>query len=149
MKQYIKDYILEQLDDNQGRTVYACDLASELYNNDNMTGSIDCNRYESEQFLTEHKDEFVNIIKYWKIHGGADFSNQLAIDYFENPEKAHCNLVFTYVDAVVNLIMAKEYQGRDIWDEQIELDDAMIGWIKENLDDAIDAGFDDMDAYNE
>ena len=149
MKNYIKDYILEKLDENKGRTVYACDLASELYNDDNITGSITCGRRESEEFLTEYRDEFVNVIKYWKFNAGEDFSNQIAIDYFENPEKAHCVLVFAYVDAVINTIMQKEYRGRDIWNEQIDLDGAMIAWIKENLDDAINATFDDMDAYNE
>lgn len=143
MKEYIKEYILSNIEDMAGRTVYMCDLSSYLYESDNMTGSITCNRAEAEEFLTEHKAEFVNVLKYWKFHAGDEFSNNIAIDYFENPEKAHCILVFAYVDAVLNLYLGQ----RDDWNEEKEITPEFIEEIKNNIDSMIDAGFADMDSY--
>ena len=98
MKDYIKEYILDNLEDMTGRTVYMCDLSSYLYESDNMTGSITCNRADAEEFLTEYKDEFVNVLKYWKFHAGEEFSNNIAIDYFENPEKVRQNIIEVALD---------------------------------------------------
>lgn len=149
MKNYIKNYIIANLDNMEGTTHYICDLAGALYESDSIVGSITYNRAESEEFITEHKAEYANVLAYWKMNAGADFANKLALDYFNNPEKAHCALVFTYVDAVLNHILGQEYKGEDIWNDQREINADLIQWIKDNLDAGIDAGFADMDSYNE
>lgn len=143
MKNYIKDYIIDRLDDLQGRSIYLCDFASYLYESDNINGSITCNRAESLEFITEHQTEYRNVIKYWNFHSGAEFSTENALAFFDNPEKAHCFLVFCYVDAILNLWLGK----RDDWNEEKEITPDFIQQIKENLDDMIDAGFDDLDSY--
>lgn len=37
--------------------------------------------------------------------------------------------------------------GRDIWNEQIEINDEFIKWIVDNLDNATDNGFNDLMGY--
>lgn len=142
-KEYMKNYILEKLENMEGTTCYICDLSGDLYQDDNINGTITFNRAEAEQFIKEHVDEYKNTIKYWNFHAGAEFSNNIALAYFENSEKAHCLLVFCYVDAILNLWLGK----RDDWNEEKEITPDFIQEIKENLDDMIDAGFDDLDSY--
>lgn len=61
---------------------------------------------------------------------------------------AECYLVFCFVDAVINGFLCKnEYKGRDIWNEQIEINDEFIKWIVDNLDNATDNGFNDLMGY--
>lgn len=143
MKNYIKDYIIDRLDDLQGRSIYLCDFARYLYESDNINGSITYNRAEALEFIKEHEDEYRNVIKYWAFHSGAEFSNEIALAFFDNPEKAHCFLVFCYVDAILNLWLGK----RDDWNEEKEITPEFIQEIKKNLDDMIDAGFNDLDSY--
>lgn len=143
MKEYIKNYIKENLENLENTTHYICDLAGDLYESDNINGSITCNRAEALEFIKEHEEEYRNVIKYWAFHDGAEFSTDVALAFFDNPEKAHCLLVFCYVDAVLNLYLSK----RDDWNEQKEITREFIDEILANLDEMIDAGFADMDSY--
>jgi len=143
MKEYIKEYIKENLENLENTTHYICDLSSALYESDNISGSITCNRAEALDFITEHQDEYRNVIKYWNFHAGAEFSTEVALAFFDNPERAHCLLVFCYVDAILNLWLGK----RDDWNEEKEITREFIDEILANLDEMIDEGFADMDSY--
>lgn len=102
LKEYIKNYIEENLENLENTTCYICDLSSTLYESDNASGSITCNRAESLEFITEHQTEYRNVIKYWNFHSGAEFANEVALAFFDNPERAHCLLVFCYVDSMID-----------------------------------------------
>lgn len=143
MKEYIKEYIKENLENLENTTHYICDLSGDLYESDNINGTITFSRAESLEFIKERQDEYRNVIKYWAFHSGAEFSTDVALAFFDNPEKAHCLLVFCYVDAVLNLYLSK----RDDWNEQKEITREFIDEILANLDEMIDAGFADMDSY--
>lgn len=143
LKEYIKNYIKENLENLENTSCYICDLSSTLYESDNASGSITCNRAESLDFITEHQTEYRNVIKYWNFHDGADFSNEVALAFFDNPEKAHCLLVFCYVDSVLNIYLSR----REDWNEEKEITREFIDEIIDNLDSMIDEGFADLDSY--
>lgn len=148
MKKYIKEYILENLKNLEGTTCYLCDLSGTLYESDNVNGTITFDRYDSRDFLREHESDFAHVISYWKFHSGTDFSNEVAISYFNNPEKAHCLLVFAYVDAVIGDLLRDGYKKTD-WNEEQEINAEFIEWVEKNIDKSIDAGFDDMESYTD
>lgn len=142
MKNYIKNYIIDRLNDLQGRKIYLCDFASYLYESDNANGSITCNRNESREFINKHLNEYKNVIEYWKMNAGAEFSNEVASAFFDNSEKAHCFLVFCYVDSVFSWV----FNGES-WDNQQEITAEFIAEITEKLDKAIDEAIADLDDY--
>lgn len=144
-KQYIKDYITDALNERSGQTVYACDLSNALYEGDNMDGWVSSFKMN----LNDLTDEYRATIEYWKFNAGDEYANKIALAFFDDCQsQAECYLVFCFVDAVINGFLCKnEYNGRDIWNEQIEINDEFIKWIVDNLDNATDNGFNDLMGY--
>lgn len=148
MKEYIKNYILNRLDDMKDKNIYIGDFSSYLYESDNLAGSISCNSQESQENLVEYKEYFEHVVAYHKINFGEDAAGKLALEFLTRPKTAECFLVFTYVDAILNNFLGNhQYKGEDIWDEKMTTDQDFIDWIKEHLDEAIDTGFEDMEEY--
>lgn len=149
MKEYIKNYILNRLDDIKDKNIHIGEFSSYLYESDNLAGSITCNSKESQENLVEYQEYFKHVIAYYKANFGEDSAGQLALDFMARPKTAECFLVFTYVDAILNNFLGNnQYKGQDIWNERITIDQDFIDWIKEYLDEAIDTGFEHMEEYN-
>lgn len=147
-KKYITEYIIDRLDFLEGRSIYGCDLASSIYEADNVNGSITCRTAESRENLEQREDYFRNALGYMETSFGSKEALRMAKAYFDNPETAECLMVFSYVDSVINLFLGRhKYMGKDIWNAKVYIDKKFISWIKRNLKEAVDKGFEDMEDY--
>lgn len=145
MKEYIKDYITTKVEEfDEDKQVYLCDLAGDLYEGDNMDGTLTYSRAEAEDWIGEHFWEMAATIKYWKFNGGADMASSIAVDAFLNPEKGMSICVFAYVDAVINR-MFSDCEKWD-WNDQVRFGDVK-DYLLEHLDEYVEKGCDEMDSY--
>lgn len=85
MQEYIKNYILENLNNKIGQSVYGCELAKALFKNDKMIGSITCNASKSQENLKENMKYFEHVVAYNKINFGEEEAarEQLQKDFSE------------------------------------------------------------------
>lgn len=148
MKEFIKDYILDNLANIKGANVYGSDLSHEIYEADNQEGYITKSKTESQENLQENMEYFSHTVEYYKQNFGEMAAGDLAMDLLRDPQKAECLMVFCYVDAAINSFLAHhQYKGRNVWDERITVDDDFIEWISENIVEAVNEGFEDMSYY--
>lgn len=143
MKEYIKDYILDRLADMKGEYISMDDLPNLIYQNDMATGSITCDRKKAQDFNHAHEHEFACAMKY--LDGVCTgMGNNISKLYFDNPEKAMCYLVATYVDVVVSRFLSVYHCDFD-WDCKITVDQAFIDHWTENIEFIINEVFNEMD----
>lgn len=128
---YCKDFIRDNLEGFIGRTIYACDLASEITMGINVDGSATYSTYKAKEYLKAWWDEAADYYEYSKSNFGEVLHNP-----FENPEAYMVCMIITGVDH----LMAQVKEIDDSWRDQIE--------VTQELCDSIVAQLDDIDMYD-
>lgn len=124
--EYCKDYILDNIDDHEGRMVYLCDLGFELTEEPNASGTLTYCRKEALDYISEWIDDAADYFDYEKSKCGTNRNP------FENPEAYMVCMVIEGVRAIIDA--AIEHLNLD-QDEKVELSQELINDIKEFIED--------------
>lgn len=119
----VKEDIIERLEQRIGNQYYLSDLAFEITESENATGSWYCSTYKAKQDIKENFDEFGQIFEYMRN----------SFEYNENPfiepEKFHCAAMITLYEQTFM------YAAADEEDVEIEIDVDFISRIKSKLEE--------------
>lgn len=123
--EFCKDYICEHLDEMEGVSVYACDLAYTLAEDDNVNGS-----------MTYDWKAAVDYIREWWYDCG-DFSDYEKDNFGErsNPfENAESFMVRMVIEGIKSILSQCEIIDEN-WNNEIELTPEVIETVKEQIKD--------------
>lgn len=126
MKKFItelRETIIDRLNDYKNTTVYGCDLAYTLFENENVNGSVLCNTYLTKEFIKENFDLFGDLVQYVNDNFG------MKLNPFTEPEKAH---VILMLEASQSLLSQLDFID-DNWNNEIELNSEVIKEITYQL----------------
>lgn len=121
----VKDLIIDRLEDYKNVSVYACDLAYTLFENENIDGSFTCSTYWSKELIKKYFDDFATLYDEFIFNMG----NENAINVFEEPEKF---IVIMLLECSNMLIGQLEFTHKN-YDKQIKLDNKTINKIIKEL----------------
>lgn len=128
---YCKDFIKNHIEDHLGRTVYACDFASDITMGINVDGSATYSTYLAKEYLKEWWDEAADYFSYEKDNFGEVLHNP-----FENPEAYMVCMVIKGVE----YLMSRVKEINEAWNDQIE--------VTQELRDSIVAQLDEVEMYD-
>ena len=128
---YCKDFIKNHIEDHLGRTVYACDFASDITMGINVDGSATYSTYKAKEYLKTWWDEAADYFQYEKDNFGENHHNP-----FENPEAYMVCMIITGVGC----LMAQVKEINEAWNDHIE--------VTQELCDSICKQLDDIEMYN-
>ena len=105
------------LKEMEGQTVYGCDLAFQLFDSENCTGSYTCNAFESKEWIKEYWDNLSKEVEDYEFNYG-----ELPVNCFENPEVFQVQIILNMASRLVSNSDFVE----DNWSNEIELEDITI-----------------------
>ena len=126
---FCKEKIINELENYEGQTVYACDLGWTLTEDINANGSFTYSRELAKVYLEEWWNEAADYSEYEKFSFGEYQHNR-----FENPE------AFTVCMVIegVNGLLSKCPLINDNWNDEIELTDDVVSTLKEQVEELSD-----------
>ena len=122
---FCKEYICDHLDEMEGVTVYGCDLAYTLCENDNINGTMTYNRKAAVDYICEWWYDCAEFSEYEKQNLGE------RSDPFENPEAFMVRMVIEGISYLLSQCSVID----ENWNDQIELTADIISEIKEEISD--------------
>ena len=125
---YCKQYILENIDEHEGRSVYNCDLGIELTEGMCCDGTFTYNTAEAKKYLLEWWDDAAEFSDYENFSFG-ERSNP-----FDNIELFLVKMVAEGVRSILSRCQFIE----DNWDKKYELTEDIIAVIKEQVEEQTD-----------
>lgn len=131
---YCKELIRDEIENFEGDTFYACDLASELTMDGNMNGTFTFSAYEARQILKSWWDDLHGVNRRIYDELGYDHDD---VDVFDTPEKYH---VFAVIEGVDSIMSALDIIQEN-WNEKIELTRDVIDTILDQLDGVREVSF--------
>ena len=119
----ITEHIADWMHDNEGREVYAEDLASEITMDANYTGAWIIGTYRASEFIREYWDEAAATFEY--------FHTEMMIDPnpFQEPEA----FTFYMLDWGVHEVLGDLDIMNRIWGDRIEIGGCATGEIMEAI----------------
>ena len=66
LEKWVLKEMVEHLKDMEGRTIYPCDLAFQIFESENCTGSYTCSAYESTQWIKEYFEDLGDAVEDYK-----------------------------------------------------------------------------------
>ena len=121
---YCKNYIIDNIENWEGQTKYACDLGDYLTEGPNVDGSLTYSTYRAKEYIREWWYEAGEYWEYEKNNFGENTHNP-----FDNPE---AYMVCMVIEGV-NSILSRCQYIEDNWNEEITLDEATIKIIIEQV----------------
>ena len=135
IKDFVKSEIVRKLEDFENYicddSVYACDLAYELFENENIDGSFFYDTIQAKKWLSEHFDDLSEIIKELQLQFDEDFCNKILLDFFKNPD---CFIVVVVLE-VANYLLGQCKYINENWNNDITLTNDIIDTICQQLDE--------------
>lgn len=135
IKDFVKSEIVRKLEDFENSicddSVYACDLAYKLFENENIDGSFFCDTVKAKKWLSEHFDDLSEIIEELQFQFDDDFCNKILLDFFNNPD---CFIVVVVLEVASYLLGQCKYIDEN-WDDEITLTNDVIDIICQQLDE--------------
>ena len=123
--EYCKQYVIDHLDNWEGKKEYGCDLASCLTEGMNADGTFTYSTAKAKQYIQEWWDDAADYSDYEEWNFGRR-SNP-----FENPEAFLVRMVIEGVQALLSKCeIIDQY-----WNDEIELTAENIQTIKEQLEE--------------
>ena len=119
----LKETIIDRLNDYKNTTVYGCDLAYTLFENENANGPVLCNTYLTKEFIKENFDLFEDLVQYIKDN------IDIELNPFTEPEKAH---VILMIESSKSLLSQLDLIN-DYWNEEFKLTDEVFKEITDQL----------------
>ena len=124
LEKFVKEEIVERIENFEERTVYLQDLAYYIFENENRNG-IYYNRYDSIQWIKDYFEELDEIVEEYELEFGYSVPNP-----FGEPAKFQLVIIIYLADKIIN---------NAIWntnlepDSEIELTKDIINTILEVL----------------
>ena len=125
---YVKELLIDNLNNCEGSSVYGSDLAYKLLDRYNIDGSITYSTYEAKQYLKQWWDECSDYFNYEQDNFGT------ACNPFENPEAFMvCMCIEGGRSILGKCSIVDEY-----WNDKIELTQEVIQTITEQINEISD-----------
>ena len=115
--EYVKDFILQNLPEYEGREVYGCNLGYIITEGINVDGSVTYNKQAAIEYIKEWFDEAAEIYRYQMENCG-----QVSLNPFENPE----GWMVCMIIEGVNNILGQCDVVEEFWNDETELTDEII-----------------------
>lgn len=137
IKDFVKNEIVCKLEDFENSicddSVYACDLAYKLFENENIDGSFFYDTVQAKKWLSEYFDDLSEIIEEIQFQFDENFCNKILLDFFKNPD---CFIVFVVLEVASYLLWQCKYINES-WDgdDKITLTNDVIDIICHQLDE--------------
>ena len=125
MKKEILNDLIDKLNDYEGQSIYACDLAYTLFESYNIDGSVTYNTYDAKEWVKKHFNELGEVVEDIKFNLGGEFIPNI----FDETEKF---MVVIYLEVGASLLSQCKFID-DNWNNKIELTNEVIEIIKEQL----------------
>lgn len=130
---FIKNYLIESIENYEGATVYGCDLAYLLTESENANGSFFCSTYKTKQHLKKFDEVCGEFVEYYFDNFGEHPAN-----FFTEPEKFHVQMVIISSDMLIGSLpifrtSPQDETSCDLWNEKFTLDKKMINKIKQQI----------------
>lgn len=137
IKDFVKSEIVRKLEDFENYicddSVYACDLAYELFKNENIDGSFFYDTVKAKKWISEHFDDLSEIVEEIQTQFDEDFCNKILLDFFKNPD---CFVVVIVLAVSDYLLSQCKYINESWdWDDKITLTNDVIDIICQQLDE--------------
>lgn len=130
--EYVKDFIVDNLPEYEGKKVYACDLAYTITEGINADGSATYSRQKAVDYIKEWFDEAAEVYRYQVENYGQASQNP-----FENPEAWMVCMIIEGVSAVFSQCTVID----DNWNNEIELTEEIIKTILEEVQEVEEIQF--------
>ena len=93
MKKYIIEKVIDKLNDlkEQDVQVYGCDLSYQLWECENIDGTMTYNSYDAKEFIKKYYDDIGEVVEEINFQYGENFLQNY--NPFENPERFMCLIV--------------------------------------------------------
>lgn len=130
--EYVKDFILENLPNYEGQTVYGCDLGYTITEGINADGSATNSKSEAMEYIKEWFDEAAEVYNYQVENYGQACQNP-----FENPEAWMVCMIIEGVNAILGQCDAVE----EFWNDETELTEEIIQKITEYVQEVEEIEF--------
>lgn len=139
IKDFVKSEIVCKLEDfsidnnynYEYMQIYACDLAYELFRNENIDGSFFYDIIHAKKWISEHFDDLSEIVEEIQTQFDEDFCNKILLDFFKNPDR----FVVAIVLAVADYLLGQCKYIDENWDNDITLTNDVIDTICQQLDE--------------
>ena len=130
--EYVKDFIVDNLPEYEGKEVYACDLAYTITEGINVDGSATYSRQKAVDYIKEWFDEAAEVYQYQVENYGQASQNP-----FENPEAWMVCMIIEGVSAVFSQCTVIDNN----WNNEIELTEEIIKKILEEVQEVEEIQF--------
>lgn len=120
---YVKDLLLDELENQYGMTQYGCDIAYQLLESYNIDGTITYSTYKAKEWLKEYFDDLGEVVE--EYH----FTTGKLLNPFENAEQF---MVIIVMEVAQGLLSRTDFIN-DNWNDEITLDKKTIKTITSEL----------------
>lgn len=124
--EYCKDYILDNIDNFEGTTHYACDFCTDITEGPNIDGTLTYSTDKAIEYLHEWWYDCADYWEFEKNNFGENFHNP-----FDNPE---AYMVCMVIEGCYSILSRCPYIEKH-WGDQIELTAKVIKQIKKFVKD--------------
>lgn len=135
VKDFVKSEIVYKLEKLENSicddSVYACDLAYELFRNENIDKSFFYDTVKAKNWISEYFEDLSEIIEELQFRFDKDFCNKILLDFFKNPD---CFIVVIVLEVADYLLGQCKYINEN-WDDKIILTNDVIDIICQQLDE--------------
>ena len=135
IKDFVKSEIVCKLEDFDNsicdNSICVCDLAYELFENENIDGKFFYDAIKAKQWISEHFNDLNEIIEEIQYQFDEDFCNKIMLDFFKNPD---CFIVVVVLEVASYLLGQCKYIDEN-WNDEIILTNDVIDTICLQLDE--------------
>lgn len=130
MNNYVKNLLIENLENYEDEVIRIPDLALKVLEGYNIDGSITYNTYEAEKWLKDNYDDVAKAICEFDFTFDPELAQKLALEVFTKPERAMTKICLFVAD---NLVTSLDYVNKN-WDKEVRLTKEVIEIIKKELE---------------
>ncbi len=125
----VLEMMIDNLDDMEGREGYVSDLAFDLFESENIDGTITYDREEAQEWIAEHFHDLGGVVE----EMAAEWD--MTPNPFSNPEAFHVQVVLFVAAGLVAQSDWADYRD----DDAITYDTETIERIRQEWEEALDA----------
>lgn len=136
MKKYIIDSLIEKLEylKDENRRFYGCDLSYELWESENIDGTITYNSYQAKEFIKKYYDDIGEVWEELNFNFDQDYLSKF--NMFDNPEK----FMLLVVMEVSSYLLGKCQLIDKYWNDETILTNYKIEKLIKQLKEINDGG---------
>lgn len=127
LKDFVKDILIEELENYKDTTSYGCDLSYTLLEGYNIDGVYFYNNYKAIDFIKKHFEDFGEVVEEITFQLGSENIPNI----FDEPD-SFC--VVCFIEIASYLLSQCKYVD-DNWNNKITLNDRTIKIINQELEE--------------